>query len=135
MLLIWHRKLGVWLPPGGHLDATEIPHDAAVREVLEETGVRARLVPLGEPALTSTGPGVSELPRPWVMLEERIPATAREPEHTHLDLCYQLEADDQVAPLAQDTEVSAAQWWDRAAIDGKADVANAVRSLARTHLT
>ncbi len=85
--------------------------------------------------LTSPGPGVSELPRPWVMLEQHIPATAREPEHTHLDLCYLLEADDPVAPLAQDTEVSAAQWWDRAAIDRKADVADEVRSFARTHLT
>jgi len=135
MLLVRHRKLGFWLPPGGHLEANEVPHEAAVREVQEETGVHARLLPLGEPVLTSTGPGVSELPRPWVMLEQHIPATAREPEHTHLDLCYQLEADDPVAPLAQDTEVSAAQWWDRAAIDRKADVADEVRSFARTHLT
>jgi len=85
--------------------------------------------------LTSPGPGVSELPQPWVMLQQHIPATAREPEHTHLDLCYLLEADDQVAPLAQDTEVSAAQWWDRAAIDREADVADEVRSFARTRLT
>lgn len=134
MLLVRHRKLGLWLPPGGHLEANELPHEAALREVLEETGVHARLTP-PSPVLTSTGPGVAELPRPWVMLEEHIPATVREPGHTHLDLCYLLEADDQGASLAQDAEVSAAQWWDRAAIDGKADVADAVRSFARTHLT
>ncbi len=134
MLLVRHRKLGLWLPPGGHLEANEVPHEAAVREVLEETGVHARPVPLN-PVLSSTGPGVSELPRPWVMLEQHIPATAREPEHTHLDLCYLLEADDPVASLAQDAEVSAAQWWDRTAIDREADVADAVRSFARTHLT
>jgi len=134
-LLIRHRKLGLWLPPGGHLEANELPHEAALREVLEETGVHARLVPPGEPVLSSTGPGVSELPRSWVMLDEHIPATPREPGHTHLDLCYLLEADDRVASLAQAAEVSAAQWWDRAAIDGDADVAEAVWSFARIHLT
>lgn len=135
MLLVRHRRLGFWLPAGGHLDPNELPHEAAVREVLEETGVHARLVQLGEPVVTTTGPGVSELPRPWVMLEQHIPATAREPEHTHLDLCYLLEADDSVPPLAQDTEVSAARWWDRATIGSQPDVADAVRSFARLHLT
>ncbi len=122
MLLVRHRKLGLWLPAGGHLDPNELPHEAAVREVLEETGVHARLVQLGEPVVTTTRPGVSELPQPWVMLEQHIPATAREPEHTHLDLCYLLEADDSVPPLAQDTEVSAARWWDRATIGSQPDV-------------
>lgn len=44
VLLHYHRKLGKWLPPGGHIEANELPDDAAVREVLEETGIRARLV-------------------------------------------------------------------------------------------
>ncbi len=44
VLLHFHRKLGKWLPPGGHIEANELPDAAAVREVLEETGVRARLV-------------------------------------------------------------------------------------------
>ena len=41
MLMIHHRKLGRWMPPGGHVDVDEFPCDAAVRETLEETGVRA----------------------------------------------------------------------------------------------
>lgn len=134
ILLVLHRELGLWLAPGGHLEADELPHEAAVREVREETGIDARLVPQ-PPVLSSTGPGVTELPRPWVVLDEHIPATAREPGHTHLDLCYLLEADDRVAVLAQDTEVSAVRWWDRAAIATEAHVAEAVRSFARDHLT
>lgn len=135
MLLIHHRKLGFWLPPGGHLDPNELPHEAALREVLEETGVHARLVPLGEPVPISTGPGVVELPQPWVMLQEQIPATTRQPAHVHLDLCYLLEADDQAGLLAQDIEVSAARWWDLSAIDGEPEIAEAARSFAATHLT
>ena len=39
ILLIKHPKLGVWLPPGGHLEANELPTEGASREVLEEIGM------------------------------------------------------------------------------------------------
>ena len=44
VLLLFHAKLGLWLPPGGHVEHGELPDEAAVREVLEETGVSCRLV-------------------------------------------------------------------------------------------
>src|SRR4028118_1184040 len=44
VLLHWHRKLGMWLPPGGHIERDELPDEAAVREVLEETGGGGELV-------------------------------------------------------------------------------------------
>ena len=44
VLLHLHRKLGMWLPPGGHIERNELPDDTAVREVLEETGVKVELV-------------------------------------------------------------------------------------------
>lgn len=34
-----HRKLGLWLQPGGHIDPGETPWDAAKREAEEETGL------------------------------------------------------------------------------------------------
>lgn len=40
ILLVHHRRIGAWLPPGGHIDDGELPHEAAIREVFEETGVR-----------------------------------------------------------------------------------------------
>lgn len=43
ILLIKHRKLGIWLAPGGHLEAGELPHQAALREVAEETGIQAEI--------------------------------------------------------------------------------------------
>ena len=33
VLLHRHRKLGMWLPPGGHIEKVELPDEAAVREV------------------------------------------------------------------------------------------------------
>lgn len=40
VLLVKHKKLGIWLNPGGHIEGDELPHQAAEREFWEETGVR-----------------------------------------------------------------------------------------------
>jgi 8-oxo-dGTP diphosphatase len=40
LLLIRHRRLGVWLPPGGELEPGETPLEAAIRELGEETGLK-----------------------------------------------------------------------------------------------
>jgi 8-oxo-dGTP pyrophosphatase MutT (NUDIX family) len=82
ILLHWHRKLGRWLPPGGHIELNELPDEAAVREVLEETGVHAKL--WGESTIAIDGPG---LPRPLcrpagIQLEDIAPG------HQHIDLVY-----------------------------------------------
>ena len=39
VLLVHHKKLDLWLPVGGHIDANETPDDALHREVKEETGM------------------------------------------------------------------------------------------------
>lgn len=79
VLLHWHRKLGMWLPPGGHIERDELPDDAAVREVLEETGVEVELV--GERREDIEDP--VQLVRPaGVQLEDVGPG------HQHIDLIY-----------------------------------------------
>jgi 8-oxo-dGTP pyrophosphatase MutT (NUDIX family)/RimJ/RimL family protein N-acetyltransferase len=37
-----HKRLGLWLQPGGHIDDGELPSEAALREAIEETGIPAR---------------------------------------------------------------------------------------------
>src|ERR1700728_4814961 len=39
ILLVHHRRIGAWLPPGGHIEENELPHQAAIRETKEETGI------------------------------------------------------------------------------------------------
>jgi len=79
VLLHKHRKLGLWLPPGGHVERNEVPDDAAVREVLEETGVAVRLI--GRPPIDAPGPRQLTRPR-GVQLEDIGPG------HQHVDLVY-----------------------------------------------
>jgi len=40
-LLLFHKKLQMWLPPGGHIDEGELPDEAVLREIKEETGLSA----------------------------------------------------------------------------------------------
>jgi len=43
VLLVKHKKLQKWLSPGGHIDENELPHMAAQREFLEETGLKIQI--------------------------------------------------------------------------------------------
>lgn len=44
VLLHMHKKLGIWLPPGGHIELDEDPNESAIREAKEETGLDITLV-------------------------------------------------------------------------------------------
>ena len=41
LLLGDHRKSGLWLPPGGHVEDDEDPRQAVIREAREELGIAA----------------------------------------------------------------------------------------------
>ena len=73
LLLHEHRRLRLWLQPGGHVEDGERPEDAALRETREETGVAAVHPPSG-PIL--------------VHLDEHLGPDA----HVHLDLRFLLHA-------------------------------------------
>lgn len=45
-LLHMHPKFCTWLPVGGHVESNELPHEVAIREVNEETGLTVELLEL-----------------------------------------------------------------------------------------
>lgn len=46
ILLIHHKRIAAWLPPGGHLEDNEFPHQTAIRETKEETGLHINIISL-----------------------------------------------------------------------------------------
>lgn len=98
--LIRHPRLGKWMLPGGHVEPDENPAEAALREVAEETGLAARLLP---------GPGLDEpdgadepsVIAPLWIVEQQVPAERREPEpHIHVDHLYLALAEASVPALS-----------------------------------
>lgn len=79
LLMLYHVKLGMWLPPGGHIEPNELPDEAAVREVREETGIEVELV--GRRALPVAYPRQLIIPE-GVQVEHIAPG------HEHVDFVY-----------------------------------------------
>ena len=123
ILLVKHKGLGVWLPPGGHVEEGELPHIAALRETFEETHMQDILLldlKAGDLHLPSEDqrqlhfspatPQEEQFLEPFALVEEKIPATDRECEHFHIDYIYvgQLQSPQDVHILP--TEITDAQW-------------------------
>jgi 8-oxo-dGTP pyrophosphatase MutT (NUDIX family) len=107
ILLLRHRKLGIWLQPGGHLEAGETPWDAARRETAEETGLVVELDGTYDAA------GVP----PLAHLDVHRAADG----HTHLDLRYHLVARGDPTPRPPAGESQEVAWYDPQAAAALAD--------------
>jgi 8-oxo-dGTP pyrophosphatase MutT (NUDIX family) len=80
--LHWHKRLRLWLPPGGHIDQDEDPVQAVLREVLEETGITCEVVPHHQPFLFDN---VAQLPSPLSVI---VADVGGDPPHQHIDMAY-----------------------------------------------
>ena len=112
VLLHRHKRLGIWLQPGGHVDAGESCEEATVREVREETGLVV--------VLPTSGPlhvDVHQGPRG----------------HVHLDVRWLLHAsaDHALAPAPGESQDVA--WFSPADAIATTDIAaaNAIRAAVR----
>ena len=80
--VVHHRQLGRWLQPGGHFEESDAGDvlRAALREVMEETGCAAELIPAA--------------PMPLDVDIHEIPAHGQVRAHLHLDLRILVRATD-----------------------------------------
>ena len=105
-----HPTLGIRLPPGGHVDRDELPHEAGLREVREETGLNAEL--LGDaPAIDA--PDGRALPQPrYQMLYDIDVHPDGRVGHQHIDFVYFARVGDRtIAPAGEDEPGSEAWAW------------------------
>lgn len=82
VLLLYHKKLGVWLYPGGHIERNETPEQALIREVKEETGLDVEIIGEKDGSLSNVDSDVSVLFSPYVFLCELVG------DHYHNDVVF-----------------------------------------------
>jgi 8-oxo-dGTP pyrophosphatase MutT (NUDIX family) len=117
LLLIFHKKLGLWLQPGGHIDPTdEGIEEASRREVAEEVGLAAleRLDPLG----------------PIFDVDiHAIPARPKEPAHEHFDVRFAFVAGSLDVRL--NAEVRESQWVALSAVESVTTDRSVIRAAEK----
>ena len=131
MLLIHHKGLGKWLPPGGHIEENEVPHEAAIREVYEETGINAAPALEDEHDLRLKNITEAQIPRPYALMYQIIPESKKDVEHIHLDMVFLLEADDTAELTIQTREVHDVRWVAKSELLSEYDTFDAVKNFAR----
>jgi ADP-ribose pyrophosphatase len=114
-----HEKLDMWLPPGGHLDRDELPHEAAVREVGEEIGLSVELV---TPRGVLQSENARSLPQPQHFLLEDIDACDGDVGHQHVDFVYYGRAESRdIDPGPGETPADAWEWLTPEQLRSRAD--------------
>lgn len=91
LLLVAHRKAGLWLPPGGHVEPGEDPWHTAVREAGEELGL---------------APGAPRMPPAFLTVTRTVgPAS-----HTDVSLWYVIETVADAVTAFDRSEFDAIAW-------------------------
>ncbi len=100
VLLLLHPKLKKWLPPGGHIEENESPPEAARREVEEETGLEIAFIQ--DEHFWTDRWNAKSFERPYLCLQEHVPAHNKTPAHQHLDLIYLAKPVGNIEPTSPD---------------------------------
>lgn len=101
-LLHLHKKMDKWLPVGGHIECDELPEEAALREVKEESGLE---IVLYNPDKQVDMADAKQLIRPAHILLEDIKLG-----HQHIDSVYYANAKSFDVKL-EDGEATDLKWF------------------------
>ena len=99
VLIHWHKKINLWLPPGGHVEPNEDPVEAVLREIFEETGLVSKISK--NPDATTLHfdyPAIIEPPRHILIEDIDDPEDGH---HQHIDMIYYCYPVDGIMDLLQ----------------------------------
>ena len=128
ILMIHHNKLQVWLPPGGHIDENELPDDAVLREIYEETGVKAKIISHKQELDLIDEQYCKELAIPFVILLEDIEGNGK---HNHIDMIFICKAlNEDLKP--QETEIHGIGWFTYEELKQLKTFDNVIKTISKT---
>lgn len=110
VLLHFHKKLGSWLPPGGHLEENESPEECALREVMEETGLKIGLL-AEKPFKEIEDSHCAVMLQPALTLLEKIGD-----DHYHMDFTFFAKAES--TELKMSSESHDVRWCNKKELEG-----------------
>lgn len=116
LLLHHHRRLGRWLQMGGHVERSESPVEAALREAEEESGLRDLTLAVDTIFDVDVHP---------------IPAGKGEPGHQHFDVRYLATTGDAGAIVADANESNELAWVPLAEAERRMDEEAATRVIRK----
>lgn len=100
IVVVYHIINDGWMYPGGHADGEEDLLSVAVREVEEETGLKARVLDNNIYAIQA------DPVQPHIKNGKFVPA------HIHFDVIYLLEANDKEPLMYREDESKGVKWID-----------------------
>jgi 8-oxo-dGTP pyrophosphatase MutT (NUDIX family) len=111
ILLIHHKRIAAWLPPGGHLEDNEFPHQTAIRETKEETGLHINII--SSSRLDTKDIEAFFLPEPLAI--HAVKAVEAKGIFYHIDIAYLAKINDSspkniLPTLTFGNEVNGASW-------------------------
>ena len=97
-VLVYHNIFDGWVYPGGHADGEENLLNVAIREVEEETGLKAKVLDN----------------KIYAIQANPVPSHTKNGEfisaHTHFDVIYLLEANDTIPLIYREDESKGVKW-------------------------